>query len=148
MTIGLSVPDDDLSVPRQLPTTGSAGGAGRAGEAGGAGRAGVGVCPAARTMSDPVATRTTIIHAQQRRGMCGLLENREPGTENPHCCEVGFTVFRCASKNSTIAAMFGATTSLCSPPGTSMYLNSTPSSFSFATIVRDPETATVGSASP
>src|SRR5438309_10691447 len=65
-----------------------------------------------------------------------------------HGCEVAFAVFRCASKNSTIAGMFGATTSLCSPPGTSMYLSSAPSSFSFATIVRDPETATVGSASP
>ena len=44
--------------------------------------------------------------------------------------------------------MFGATTSLCRPPGTSMYLNSLPISFNFATIVREPATLTVGSASP
>ena len=57
-------------------------------------------------------------------------------------------VFRCASKKSRIAPMLGATTSLWSPPGTSMYRCSTPSSFSFATIVRDPLTGTVGSLSP
>jgi hypothetical protein len=37
-------------------------------------------------------------------------------------CDVVFVGFLCASKNAIAPAMFGATTSLCSPPGTSTYV--------------------------
>src|SRR5437870_3526455 len=52
MTIGLSVPDDDLSVPRQLPTTGSAG---RAGAAARAGRPGARVVERGRSQMRPAS---------------------------------------------------------------------------------------------
>src|SRR5437660_1584953 len=149
MMMGVSVPALDFSMPRQLPTTGSvweAPGVAQRTTARAATRRAVEIL----VMADGSWLMATLSDEPHRTGLPEWFSH-QPFSHQPcrgQGCEVALTFFVCLSKNSMTAPRFGGTTSLWSPPGTSMYVNSVPSAFSFATMFRDPATFTVGSASP